>query len=180
MPSHPREWIFILALAAALWGLHQARRAFLLFSILALPGTLAHELLHFLAGLALMARPEGFSLLPRREGRGYVMGSVAFGNIRWYNAFFVGLAPLALLPIAYALVLWRLQAQPVLGWPEALAIFVIANFIYASVPSWQDLRVAARSPIGWVLLAGLLAWGWMKVHRGAEVPPPSQPAQARR
>lgn len=172
MIQHPREWAYILAIAAALWGLHQARRVFLLFSLLVLPGTLAHETLHFLTGLALKARPTGFSLVPRREGRGWVMGSVAFGNIRWYNAFFVGLAPLLLLPIAYGLVVWRLQGQPGFGWIEALVVFLIANFIYAALPSWQDLRVAARSPIGWLLLAGLLVWGGVKVHQGGTPPAP--------
>lgn len=38
------------------------------------------------------------------------------------------------------------------------AIFLIANLMFASIPSWQDLRMAARSPLGWAMLVGVLAW----------------------
>lgn len=38
------------------------------------------------------------------------------------------------------------------------AVFLIANLVYASIPSWQDLWIASRSPIGWTLLAGGIAW----------------------
>jgi hypothetical protein len=172
MPLPTREWAYVLAVAAALWGLRKARRFFPVFALLVLPGTLAHEGLHALLGLVLRGRPAGFTLLPRREGRGWVMGSVAFANIRWYNAFFIGAAPLLLLPAAYGLLVWRLGAHPVFGWPEALAVFLIANLVYASVPSWQDLRIAARSPVGWILLAGLLAWGWSWVRGRAARPRP--------
>jgi hypothetical protein len=44
-------------------------------------------------------------------------------------------------------------------------VFLLANLVFGSVPSWQDLRVAARSPIGWLLLAGALAWGWLRVGK---------------
>ena len=103
-------------------------------------------------------QPVRFSVIPRREGRGYVLGSVHFANLRWYNAFFIGMAPLLMLPLAYALFLWRLGARPVLGWPEAAMVYLLANLVFGSVPSWQDVRTAARSPIGWVLLAVGLAW----------------------
>ena len=155
---------YLAAMAAGLWILHQARRSFWLVSFLALPGTLAHELCHWALGKALNGRPVRFTVLPRREGRGYVLGAVSFANLRWYNAFFIGMAPLLMLPAAYALVRWRLAAHPTLGWPEALLAFLIANLIFGSLPSWQDLRIAARSPVGWGLLVvgGVWAWFWMK------------------
>ncbi|BDU76924.1 hypothetical protein [Mesoterricola sediminis] len=166
------EWAYVALIAAALFGLHALRRAFWLFALLTLPGTLAHETCHLVLGLLLRAQPSGFTVVPRREGRGWAMGSVSFARIRWYNAFFVGVAPLLLLPAAYGLLRWRLGAHPGIGWPEALAIFAIANLVYASVPSWQDLRIAARSPIGWLLLAGGLAWGWHTLRQ----PRPLRPA----
>lgn len=165
MPSPGRELLFAALIAAALMLLHSARRQFWLFSLLVLPGTLAHELCHLLLGLILRGQPAAFNLLPRREGHGWVMGSVGFRNLRWYNVFFIGMAPLLLLPAAYGLLLWRLAGAPVPGWPEALAIYLIANLIYASIPSGQDLRLAARSPIGWLLLAGLLVWGWVALRQ---------------
>jgi len=159
-----------------LWLLSQARRSFWLVSLLALPGTFCHELCHWLVGTALNGQPLRFTVLPRREGRGYVLGSVALGNLRWYNAFFIGLAPLLLLPLAYGLFLWRLGDRPQLGWPEAAMVFLLANLLFAALPSWQDLRIAARSPIGWLLLAGGLAWGWRKVAQPA---PAGKPPSAR-
>lgn len=155
---------YLAAVAAGLWVLHQARRSFWLLSLLALPGTLAHELCHWLVGALLNGQPVRFTVLPKREGRGYVLGSVAFAHLRWYNAFFVGLAPLLLLPLAYGLFRWRLAAQPAFSWPEALLAFLFANLLYGAMPSWQDLRIAARSPVGWLLLVLGLAWIWHRFH----------------
>jgi hypothetical protein len=129
-------------------------------------------------GKLLNAQPVHFTVLPRREGHGFVLGAVAFRHLRWYNAFFVGLAPLLLLPLAYGLLLWRLGSQPTLGWPEAALLFLLGNLVFAALPSWQDVHIAARSPIGWLLLAGALAWGWL---RFTKAPPaaPSAPTRAR-
>jgi hypothetical protein len=98
------------------------------------------------------------------------MGSVTFARVRWYNAFFLGLAPLLLLPLAYALLAWRLKGQPAMGWEEALWLYLIANLVYAALPSWLDLKVAARSPVGWLLLAAAAAYGWHRFRT-----PPADP-----
>ena len=53
-------------------------------------------------------------------------------------------------------------------------VFLLANLVFAALPSWQDLRIAARSPIGWLLLAGGLAWGGRKLLLPTPpVPPPA-------
>jgi hypothetical protein len=152
------------------------RRFFWAFTLLALPGTLAHETLHFLTGLLLNGGPVHFTLVPKREANGWAMGSVTFKHLTWYNAFFVGMAPLLLLPAAYGLVLWRLQAPPMPTWQEALGVYLIANLIHGSLPSWQDLKIAARSPVGWILLAGALAWGWHAWQTGWRPAPARAPA----
>lgn len=138
------------------------RGIFWLFSIVILPGTFFHELCHLCVGGVFGGKPRNFTILPRREGRAYVMGSVTFAQVRWYNAFFMGMAPLLLLPAAYGLLSWRLQGGPTPGWVEVLWLYLIANLVYASLPSWQDLRVAARSPIGWLLLASAAGYGWYR------------------
>ena len=153
---------YLAGMAGMLWLLNQARRSFWLFSLLALPGTVCHELCHWLVGSLLNGRPVHFTVVPRREGHGFVLGSVAFANLRWYNAFFIGLAPVLLLPVAYGLFLWRLGRNPVFGWSEAGSVFLLANLVFGAIPSWQDLRISARSPLGWLLLAGALVWGWMR------------------
>lgn len=155
----------LAGVAALLWLLARARRSFWLISVLALPGTVCHELCHWAVGRLLNGRPVRFTVIPRREGRGFVLGAVAFSNVRWYNAFFIGLAPLLLLPGAYGLFAWRIGRAVAFGWPEAGLVFLLANLVFAALPSGQDLRIAARSPIGWLLLAGALAWGWARVTR---------------
>jgi hypothetical protein len=160
MTLQTREWLYLGSIGATILGLRSLRRIFWAFTLLALPGTLAHEALHFLTGLLLNGGPVRFSLFPRREGKGWVMGSVTFDHLTWYNAFFIAMAPLLLLPAAYGLVLWRLQGPLVPTWPEGLGVYVIANLVHASLPSWQDVKIGARSPIGWILLAGCLAWAW--------------------
>lgn len=154
--------LYLGSMAAMLWLLNQAKRSFWLFSLLALPGTFCHETCHWIVGKLLKGCPKHFTVLPRREGHGFVLGSVAFANLRWYNGFFIGLAPLGLLPLVYGLLLWRLRSHPALDWSEAGIAFLLANLLFAAMPSWQDLRIAARSPIGWLLLAGVLVWGWLR------------------
>lgn len=172
---------YLAGTAAALWLLNQARRSFWLFSLLALPGTFCHELCHWILGHLLHGRPVGFTVLPRREGRGWVLGAVALANLRWYNAFFIGLAPLLLLPAAYGLVRWRLGQHPAFGWSEAGMVYLLANLVFGALPSWQDLRMAARSPVGWLLLAGALGWGWMRAGKDESSPrPPSSLSPAAR
>jgi hypothetical protein len=161
--------LYLVGTAGVLWAMNQARRSFWLFSLVVLPGTLSHELCHWVVGKLLDGRPVHFTVFPKRVGGGLVLGSVAFSNLRWYNAFFIGLAPLLLLAAAYGLFLWRLSGHPVFGWTEGGVVFLLANLLFGAVPSWQDLRVAARSPIGWLLLAGALVYGWlrfMKLHPG--------------
>jgi len=160
--------VYLAAVAVMLWLLNQTKRSFWLCSLLALPGTFCHEVCHWVVGKLMNGQPVHFTVLPHREGRGFVLGSVAFRNLRWYNAFFVGMAPLALLPLAYGLLLWRVGGRPALGWSEAAMVFLLANLVFAALPSWQDVRIAARSPVGWLLLAGGLAWGWMRMTAPAE------------
>jgi hypothetical protein len=172
----PLVLIYLAGLAAMLWVLNQARRSFWLCALLTLPGTLCHETCHWLMGKLLNAQPVHFTVLPRREGHGFVLGAVAFRHLRWYNAFFVGMAPLLLLRLAYGLLLWRLGSHPTLDWPEAAILFLLANLVFAALPSRQDVRIAARSPIGWLLLAGALVWGWLHFTRPG--PAPTMPTRA--
>ncbi len=183
MGEQALPFAYLVGTAAMLWLMNQAKRSFWLFSLLVLPGTLCHELCHWLAGKLLNGHPVHFTVFPRRVGRGFVLGSVSLANLRWYNAFFIGLAPLLLLAAAYGLFLWRLGGHPMFGWKEAGAVFCLANLLFGAVPSWQDLRMAARSPIGWLLLAWGLGYGWMRFGRQPRVeagPPASSDLKMRR
>ncbi len=120
-----------------------------LFALAAFPGTFFHELSHFAIGMLFRGHPAGLRILPKRTGGRISLGSVECTNIRWYNGMFIGLAPLLLLPIAFGLVLWRLSLAPGLHAAEGLWAYFIACLAQASVPSLQDLRVAAISK--WML-----------------------------
>ncbi|MBF0138625.1 MAG: hypothetical protein HQL65_20550, partial [Magnetococcales bacterium] len=60
-------------------------------------GTVLHELAHYLVGWLLLARPGRLSLWPRQTAHGFVLGSVSFGNLRFFNTLPTTLAPLLLL-----------------------------------------------------------------------------------
>lgn len=109
------------------------------YAVLALPGTLAHELAHYLVALALGASPSFPSLLPERSERGWRLGSVAFraGLLRSVP---IVLAPIALLPLALA---WAVAFLPTAPWPlRLLHLWLVAALAYASLPSRADLRIA--------------------------------------
>jgi hypothetical protein len=138
--------------------LRAARRSMWRIALLALPGTIAHELTHLVVGLILQAKPRAFSVWPRRSGNGWTLGSVAFGNISLLNGAFVTLAPLLLLPVAWLClvhVLVPLWVEDRWGWWLAGG-YLAATALFAGLPSFQDLRVGARSLLLYVAVGGLL------------------------
>jgi hypothetical protein len=121
------------------------------YALLALPGTLAHELSHYTVALALGASPAFPSLLPERSERGWRLGSVSFraGLLR---SLPIVLAPLVLLPLALA---WAIAFLPTASWPlRLLHLWLVAALAYASLPSRADLRIALPA-LTIVALAGL-------------------------
>jgi hypothetical protein len=142
------------------------RRSVVLLSVAAFPGTLLHEVLHFIVGLLLFGRPSGFSVIPRRVAHGYALGSVRFTNVRWYNGCFIGLAPLLMLPLALWLFAWRMHGLHAPQIQEIAWAYLLATLIYASLPSWPDLKVAASS--SWLLLLAAGAY-WVLTSEGFRV-----------
>lgn len=147
--------LYALAVIAILVLLLLTRRLGALYFVTTFPVTLAHELMHLLLGFITLGRPCGFRVWPRRSAGGYVLGSVSCRNVRWYNGLFIGLAPVLMLPLALALLAWRLRAQPQANAAEAAWAYAVACLMYASLPSWQDLRVVLAS--SWLLIAALAA-----------------------
>lgn len=70
-------------------------RSMWMSALINIPGTLLHETMHYLVGLVLNARPCNFTVFPTRgEDGNYVMGSVGFRNVTFYNAVPAAMAPL--------------------------------------------------------------------------------------
>jgi hypothetical protein len=129
----------------------------LLRALFFLPGTMVHELLHWVVGGMTNAKPVSFSLLPRKVSGGqWVLGSVGFTNIRWYNAALVGLAPLLAPLIALFFVPayghWSVSKVDFAYWAITGPIFAMC------LPSWVDVELATRSWFPVSIIAGLLIW----------------------
>ena len=110
-----------------------------------IPGTILHEMMHYIVGLVLNARPCNFTIFPRKSPDGYyVMGSVGFRNVTFYNAVPSAIAPLLLLvrPTMLNYVLYVL-----------LQTIIIEN----AMPSGADFRVAG------MYLKGILLYGFLLV-----------------
>ena len=145
--------LYALAVVVILTLLLVTRRLGVIYFVTTFPVTLAHELMHLLLGFLSYGQPCGFRVWPRRAANGYVLGSVSCRNVRWYNGLFIGLAPILLLPCALALLIWRLHAASEVDATEAVWAYAVACLMTASLPSWQDLRVALAS--SWLLIAAI-------------------------
>jgi hypothetical protein len=132
-----------------------------LFFIFSAAGTLCHELAHFSVGLLLGAEPVGFSILPRRSGRTWELGSVTFANLRWYNAAPAALAPFLVLLLPLAAAWWRTRGDWRFGPADLALTLLLAPQFLSFWPSPVDWKLARRS-WPWVLIvltmAGLSYW----------------------
>ncbi|GAB7028426.1 hypothetical protein [Geotalea toluenoxydans] len=135
--------------------------------LFALPGTILHELAHFVVALITGGRPHGLSIIPRRQyctiadgssRRLWVLGSVSFGNAGIFSTVPTALAPLGLIAIAWYLYRHWFAWFPADTLHTILLYAAVYLFCYSSVPSTKDLKVACSSPAG-LLLYGCLATG---------------------
>jgi hypothetical protein len=127
------------------------------YAALALPGTLAHELAHFIVALVLAADPRLPRLWPQRSEHGWRLGSVAF-RAPWWRAGPIALAPLLLMPASLAwLVAFVADARGV--W-LTLHAWIAGTLLSAALPSRADLRIAAPflALAGIALMAAYIAW----------------------
>lgn len=141
----------LILVGAWLLVLNASRRATWQLALVSLPGTWAHELAHYVAGVVLGAKPTSLSLWPRREGDRIILGSVGFARLNLWNSGPVGLAPLILLPGAgLAAEHWLAPAfasSAYLSW--VLAGYVCACLLFSCIPSSTDIRVGGASALLW-------------------------------
>lgn len=123
-----------------------------------IPGTLLHETSHFLVGLFLNAHPTRFDLFPKKEGNVYVMGSVGFRNITFYNALPSALAPLLLLIIGYLFNVWFFVNVEVTYLNYILYVLLQTIIIENAVPSSTDFKVAFSHPLGLLIYGALFVF----------------------
>ena len=159
LPGFVPSVALVLIFYALLRGL---RNSMWRIALLSLPGTIAHELAHFVVGALLLAKPRGFSVWPRAYGHTWRLGSVSFGNIGLLNGAFVALAPLLLLPIAWLCVvhvLLPLWNDGHWGW-WLLGGYLTGTALFAALPSFQDIKLGGRSLLLYAAIGGFLWWAY--------------------
>ena len=131
----------------------------------ALPGTVVHESLHWIAALILNGDPEDFSIVPV----GSVLGQIKFVP-NWYNAATVALAPLFLIPITVWAGAVCIRTTNLIK--IALLLWLGACAWSSCVPSVIDLNVALLVPSSWplaILLFGLVfSFSWYIVQKSLQ------------
>lgn len=147
---------FLILLVIVLVHLKNASyKSMFMCALVNIPGTFLHELMHFLVGLFLNAKPRNFSLVPKRGEGGYVMGSVGFTNITFYNAIPASLAPLLLLPIGFYINRYLLPMIRPTFVNYVLYVLLQTIIIENAMPSSADFKVAKMHFLG-VILYGVL------------------------
>ena len=125
-----------------------------IFWILSWPGTVVHEILHYVIGFVLGAQPTKISVWPEeRDSGGQTMGYVNFANIQWYNAMPTGLAPL----LGVFVVLFIAGSVPKeFSLMSVFWVWVMSSILSQVWPSQQDWKVAFSSMGGLALYGGIV------------------------
>ncbi|RSZ60064.1 hypothetical protein HF313_15225 [Massilia atriviolacea] len=130
------------ALALLIRVLAGAHPIFFLFTV---AGTICHELAHYVVGLLTGARPASFTVIPRRVGRHWELGSVTLTRVRWYNAAPTALAPLLIVLLPFCVAWWRTRQPWQFEAFDLLVALALAPQFLRFWPSVVDWRIALRS-----------------------------------
>lgn len=137
-------YIHAVALLLVVIAVLFCRRFTAVYILLVLPGTLMHELCHWIVGVLTMARPGFPSIIPHRSPTGWTLGSVSLRNARWFNGALVAFAPLLLLPAVVWLYFNVLIHIPMSEPSHWILLYLVIVSALSAMPSPADLRVAWR------------------------------------
>lgn len=133
------DGLFLLAFVSiAKW----LSRYIFIYMLFVLPGTVAHELAHWCVAVVTNGKPKFPSFFLKRTRDGVMLGQVSFKNPRWYNAAFIALAPLLLLPFGAWLYLHEIATIPLLHAYHWINLYLIIAAGFSALPSALDVRVA--------------------------------------
>ena len=127
-----------------------------IFFLFTVAGTICHELAHFIVGFLTGARPASLSIIPRRSGRTWQLGSVTLTRVRWYNAAPAALAPFLILLIPLAVAIWRTRGPWHFELMDIPIAFGLAPQLLSSWPSRIDWLIAVRS-WPYLIMIGIIA-----------------------
>lgn len=151
------RFLLILLVIILLKAKYATYSSIWLSALINIPGTILHETMHYIIGLALNACPTSYDLFPRRAENGsYIMGSVSFRNIAFYNALPAALAPLLLLPVGFYFNRWYFQNIDITLINYLGYIFLQTIIIENAIPSSTDFKVGFSYPLGILLYGSVL------------------------
>jgi hypothetical protein len=118
-----------------------------------LPGTIIHELWHWLVGLLTFAGPNNFSVRPDNT----VYGQVWFSNLNSFNALPTAIAPLLTVPVVWFLWPWL---NTVCQSPyEVMTVgWIVGTALAMSWPSAKDWSTVKDHPWGSAAWAAVIIW----------------------
>jgi len=123
-----------------------------LYVFILLPGTILHEMAHYMFGLLFGGKPffpKPSSFFPKKENDQIILGSVVCQNITWLNAIPIGLAPLSLFYLAKFFYYNSLLSN------SFFVFYITIILILSAIPSKKDIEIALYSSLGiffWTLV----------------------------
>ena len=141
--------------------------AIVIWSLIFLPGTLIHEVSHFLVAALTGARTGKIEIFPeyledepaRRDGSHVALGSVQTQKLNPLQGFLVGLAPFI---SGLALLVWLASLLQVSFTDRNVWLLILEGYLFFTIansflPSWPDIKQTLPFVIISLVVA-LLAW----------------------
>lgn len=128
------------------------------------PGTILHELAHYVYALILNGRPGSFSIFPTVVDGGKMdsYGHITFMPNFW-NAATVVMAPILAIPASVFLMVFGSSRSPLVNF---LCIWAASVGFYSAEPSRADWSIAFAYPLSFVFAVPILLfsiWVWYKL-----------------
>lgn len=115
---------------------------FWLYSVVFFPGTLLHEMSHFIMAKLLLVPVGSLSLIPEKSEHEIVLGSVSIAKVDIFRRLTIGFAPIlfgvvSIYGLIALIVAYRLHSNIFIFAATGYVLFVITNSMYSSR---EDLR----------------------------------------
>jgi hypothetical protein len=153
--SDARPWLDGAVIIVLILLIGRLTRYKWLFILCVLPGTIAHELAHWMMAKLFGGQPQPPSFTPHTEGRRWTLGHVVIRKPRWYNLPQIALAPLLLLPLAVLLYRYWLRFYPLTVWQHWLGLYLLAVLLRSALPSLEDIHLLKRYRLPLLVIGGL-------------------------
>lgn len=131
-----------------------------------LPGTVLHETAHFILSLVTLGMPSSINLLPKKdkETGAYFLGYVTSKNMRWYNTFFISMAPFLIVFLSYWLFNSFFNYFEYTLVNLVLYVYFVVITLYSSIPSSVDFKnVFSRNVLFNLIVPILLVVGFYTI-----------------